>query len=174
MKIKKTNLGRQRGLTLIELAVVLVLVAIVILTTIKIVPQVQFSLAANELTQEIQEIRTAVLKWKSARPNYDGVTITKLCTAGRKLLNESICGAAGDGQGTVPWGGNYSVSAVTANKSQFVITIGGLPGLRVFELADSVAPMSSKECTSADSCTSIGVTGSGIDDFNAQITVDMR
>ncbi len=151
--------NRQRGLTLIEFAIAMVLAAMMILGAMKIVPNIQFSLSSSELTQEVNEIRTATISWKASRPGFSGVSIGALCTGGRQLLNISTCGTANDGVGAVAWGGNYSVAVNPSDASRFDVTIGGLPGNRIMELADMLAPLTRNRCSSADTCTTIAVTG---------------
>ncbi|MGR5448674.1 type II secretion system protein [Vibrio sp. PNB22_3_1] len=150
---------KQEGLTLIETAIVIVLMAVIVLGGMRIVPNIQFSIKASELTNEVNEIRTAAVKWKAARATFAGVDINTLCTGGRQLLTESTCGASNDGSVAVPWGGNYDLNVNPADASRFDVTIGGLPQNRVLELADSLAPFTYDRCSSADACLTAVATG---------------
>ncbi|MGR5347186.1 prepilin-type N-terminal cleavage/methylation domain-containing protein [Vibrio mediterranei] len=162
--LQKTYNGRavikrkSKGLTLVEAAIVLVLMSVVVLGAMKIVPNIQFSIDAASLQQEVNEVRTAAVNWKATRPNYTGLAITDLCTAGRQLLNVSTCGTGNNGQGAAPWGGNYTV-APASDPSFVTVSVTGLPNHRVLELADTLAPMTAERCTSADSCSTAVVTG---------------
>ncbi|ANO35627.1 hypothetical protein A6E01_20670 (plasmid) [Vibrio breoganii] len=152
---------RQGGFNLIELSVVMVLVGIVMLGSMKIIPNVMFSMDTSSLSAEVADVRTASISWKSSRPNFTGVGMAALCSSGRQLLTESICGTDGLGTAANPWGGNYTV-AVSTNVSQFDVTITNLPTERIYEIGDALAPISADRCSSSDSCSSLDISGSQI------------
>ncbi|WP_199438639.1 prepilin-type N-terminal cleavage/methylation domain-containing protein [Vibrio owensii] len=162
MRPQVVSLKKQAGLTLIEMAIVIVMAMIVILGGMKIVPEIQFSLNSSKLTQDINEIRTASLNWKASRPSFDGVAMSQICGSGRVLLAKSICGVSNDGTATAPWGGDYTVTANAGDKSILEISVDGLPNHRIFDLGDTLAALTRDRCTSVTGCASATVSGESI------------
>ncbi|EGQ9284274.1 type II secretion system protein [Vibrio parahaemolyticus] len=160
MRPQVVSLKKQAGLTLIEMAIVIVLAAVVILAGMKIVPSIQFSLSASKLTQDVNEIRTAALNWKGSRPNFVGVGMDKLCGSGRVLLPQSICGVSGTpGTASAPWGGDYEIAVDPSDASVMIISIDKLPNQRVLELGDTLAAMTRDRCVDVEACNSATVAG---------------
>ena len=156
-----TNKKNQRGLTIIESGIVLLVIALFILGTVKGAPELFFMLKKSELKTEVVEIRNAAQAWKGMKPTFTGIAIPTLCSTTRKALNENTCGSSSDGKTANPFGGDYTL-AVGANKSQVVLDITAVDADRIDELADELAPLTADRCVAFDGCATISVTGSSI------------
>lgn len=154
------NKKKQGGYTIIELAVGVGIVALLIVIAFAALPTVMFKVNSTRLASDVNNIRGEVVAWKGyGRPSYDTIEISTLCSATRKALPTSICGADGDGASANPFGGNYTIAVNSSNKGRFDITVTGVPADKLDILADQLAPQTADSCESATGCSSITATG---------------
>lgn len=113
-----------------------------------------------QFTTDVSDIINATRDWKKARPNFEGVTLQKLCTI--TDLSDSICGLSGDGKSTNSFGGDWSVS-VNASKGMFDIK-ATLPNDtdRIADIADTMAPSTRSGCIEADGCSTLTTSTSSV------------
>ncbi|OLF56815.1 hypothetical protein BTN33_22780 [Aeromonas veronii] len=158
----KNNLKYQGGFSLLELMVVLAIVAIIAIGIMALKNDTVYSSKHNDLVSQAQTVSVATDRWQKRRPNKTGVSMTVLCAAGARYLDDSVCGTAGDGKKSNVFGGDISVAANSANPSLVDITLSGLPADNITDIADALAAISNGRCQSATGCSSITVTGSSV------------
>ena len=110
-----------------------------------------------QFSTDVSNIISATRDWKKRRPNYEGVSLEKICVV--TDLSDSICGLSGDGKSTNSFGGDWTVS-VNASKGLFDI-VATLPNDtdRLADIADTMAPSTREGCIEAAGCSTIS-TGS--------------
>lgn len=160
MNQQKTR-RHQGGFTMVELLIVLAIMAVLILGVMTVRNETRYSSQVKTLQDNVSEITSGVQRWQKARPNLTGVSMEELCETGRTLLTPAVCGTADNGSSANPFGGDYTVTANT-NPSQFDLAISGLPTDRINDIADTLAPMTAARCNTADSCSSIVVSGTSV------------
>ncbi|OCH46967.1 hypothetical protein A6E02_19720 [Aliivibrio fischeri] len=113
-----------------------------------------------QFTTDVSDIINATRDWKKARPNFDGVSLKKICDI--TDLSDSICGRSGDGKSTNSFGGDWSVS-VNSSKGLFDIK-ATLPNDtdRIADIADTMAPSTRSGCIEADGCSTISTSTSSV------------
>ena len=152
--------NKQRGAASADMLIWATLIIAALVFVVSGVPKIRYALNVSALQSDISTISDATYRWKKMRPNYTGVSINKLCT--QNYLSTSICGDTGDALSTNPFGGDWTV-APNANKGLYDITftVPNDPD-RMFDLADTVAPMTRSQCTEADKCTTLTKTADAI------------
>lgn len=150
------NKKKQGGYTIAELVVGVGIVSLLIIIAFAALPTVNFKINSSRLASDVNSIRGEVVAWKGyGRPSYDTIKITTLCSASRKALPTSICGASSDGKSANPFGGDYTVTVNKLNKGRFDITVTNVPSDKLDILADQFAPQTAGSCESANPCSSI-------------------
>lgn len=157
---KKSSLS-QKGAMIMDNMVAVGFILLLLGGVVWGIPKVSHGLKVTQFQTQEASITSAAIAWKKARPNYSALSgITKLCE--RQLLDKSICGASNDGKATNPFGGDWNV---VGSNGKFTVT-AGLASLdptedngRILDLADTMAPSTKANCSSADACSSISVTG---------------
>jgi prepilin-type N-terminal cleavage/methylation domain-containing protein len=133
-----TRIDRQSGFTLIEIAIVIGVVAIMALTVVQFGHVVTTGGKVTTLTKQLQQITAASLNWNSAHYNYNGISFSTL--EGQKLLPPGFS-AAGN-----PFGGGFTL---TGNGSSFTITADGIPdSATCLQIMDKI----SRDTLTAPSC----------------------
>nr|WP_012219815.1 hypothetical protein [Vibrio sp. 23023]ABX77003.1 Hypothetical protein BMSA_0053 [Vibrio sp. 23023] len=142
-----------RGAASIDTLITAGFIAAVVLFVLSLSPKVIYEYHVAKFTADTSTISNAAERWKSLRPNFDGVTMSKLCTD--NYLDASICGSTKDGKSTNPFGGDWTIAANT-NKGLYDIT-GTLPNDtdHLNELADKMAPTTRAHCVDATSCATL-------------------
>lgn len=154
--------NRRKGVTLVELGLYMVAAIGLLMSGVFVWGEVQFRTSKTDLVRDIQEINSAADSWKFYRSNYTGVSMAVLCAEGQQGIGKKVCGGVGgSGANTNPFGGSYTIE-VGANVSQKKATATNLPADRIKELADTLAPLTADECTSADGCGTLQVNGTTI------------
>ncbi|HFQ5086707.1 TPA: hypothetical protein ACGUVT_004320 [Vibrio vulnificus] len=154
---------KQRGALSAELAMVAVVVVLALIFIVSQAPNLLFKINEMRFLSQANEIAQETLLWKKGRPNFDGVTITKVCQEG--ALSKSICGTTNDGKNTNPFGGDWSITVNTRSKGLFDV-LATVPdakdALRIPSLANSVAPSTRGNCTEASGCTTLVTTANSL------------
>lgn len=150
--------NKQRGAMLLDNMIAVGFVAVVLIGIVASIPKISYMMNLTEFQKQEAEIASATVSWKKKRPNYTGVSMILLCD--RQLVSKSICGTAGDGKLSNPFGGDWTVTGVGGHY-QVTATLTNLDGEtgRLWDVADSMAPSTRLQCSSADGCGSI--TGAG-------------
>lgn len=153
--------NKQRGALSAELAMVLGVVVIALIFMVSQAPNFRYKINETRFLSQANDIAQETVAWKKARPNFEGVTITKVCQEGS--LSKSICGASNDGTATNPFGGNWSITANAGSKGLFDVT-ATLPedAHRIPSLANSIASSTRANCNEADGCSTVTTTASAI------------
>lgn len=155
--------NRNKGLTIIEGAIVLLMAILVYIMATKGWNELSYRYKKYQLTNQISEINAGAEAWRGNRSNFSGVTMTKLCASGQQSVSEQTCGGVGgSGTSSNSFGGNFTIAANTGNLSQKNIAVTGLPAERINELADSFAALTVNQCASAEDCDSLSVSGTTI------------
>ena len=154
----------QRGAMVMDNMIAVGFIAMLLIGIVASIPTINHKLSASQFQKQEAEIASAAVSWKKQRSNYDGLTSLKvLCD--RQLLDKSICGSAGSGAASNPFGGDW---AIKGTKGTFAVTavLANLDATkdlgRILDLKDTMAPSTRMQCSSADGCTSLGGTGNTI------------
>lgn len=134
MKTMKSIPGKQKGFTLVELIVVLVIGAVVIMFATQQINRARSSSAETQLINEVSVLRVGANNWKGTRPNYSGVACDDLVTDEYVEVPWTNC------TGVNPQGGNYTVAANSSNSSDLTITATGLGETFCNRVARSLEP----------------------------------
>lgn len=153
--------NKQRGAMSFEAIVVAGFVTLALVAVISQVPNMITKWDKFNFSKQAGEITESVRSWKKMRPNFDGVTIAKVCADGE--LSKSVCGSANDGKSTNPFGGDWTLAANATTKGFFDLT-GTLPGgsEHIASLADSMAASTRGNCIEASGCATIKTTANSI------------
>ncbi|MDN3683201.1 hypothetical protein QWZ04_23115 [Vibrio tapetis subsp. quintayensis] len=153
--------NKQRGAISLEAIIILGFVTLALIAVISQVPNLITKFDKFMFNRQAGQITESVRSWKKMRPNYDGVTIPKVCADGE--LSKSVCGTANDGKGTNPFGGDWTLTANAATKGFYDLT-GTLPGgsEHIASLADSMAASTRGNCIEASGCATIKTTANSI------------
>lgn len=155
---------RQRGAMVMDNMIAVGFIAMLLIGIVASIPTINHKLSVSQFQKQEAEIASAAVSWKKQRSNFDGLAdISTLCS--RQLLDKSICGDSGDGVAANPFGGDWGI---VGTKGTFTVT-AALANLdasadngRILDLADTMAPSTRMQCSSADGCTSIAVTGNSL------------
>ncbi|MGR5307700.1 hypothetical protein [Vibrio mediterranei] len=159
--MKPTMKNKQRGAAIMDNLIASSFIALAIIFVISQAPKLMYQWNKIQFQTQAADIVAATQSWKKLRPNFDGVTITKVCQDGQ--LSKNVCGSSNDGVATNPFGGNWTVVVDTASKGLFKIT-GTLPSDadRVSSLADTMAPTTRSACIEASGCSTLSTTANSI------------
>jgi len=134
----------------------------ILVLTVLIYPRISAAKNIGSFQVDEASIASATERWKKARSNYTGVSISVLCAQNILPKGGTICGSTNTGANTNPFGGNWTVAAAK-NPGLYTIT-GTLPNDPnvIAELADAMAPITRANCQSATSCSTIAVTATSL------------
>lgn len=149
------SLKKQRGALSAEAIMYTVFIVIGLIFIAAQAPNIMYKINEARFLSQANEIAQEANAWKKARPNFDGVTITKICE--ETSLSKNICGDDDDGSATNPFGGDWSVD-VNDSKGLFDVT-ATIPDTkdqeRITSLANSVAPSTRAQCYEATDCETV-------------------
>ncbi len=149
------SLKKQRGALSAEAIMYTVFIVIGLIFVAAQAPNIMYKINEARFLSQANEIAQEANAWKKARPNFDGVTITKICE--ETSLSNNICGDDDDGTATNPFGGDWSVD-VNDSKGLFDVT-ATIPDAkdqeRITSLANSVAPSTRAQCYEATDCETV-------------------
>ncbi|MFA0011963.1 hypothetical protein AB4391_01255 [Vibrio lentus] len=153
--------NKQRGAAIMDNLIAVGFMALGLIFIMGQVPTMQYQWNKIQFQTQTSEIVRSVGAWKKARPNFEGIDITKVCEDGE--LSDSICGTSNDGKATNPFGGDWSVTVNSGSKGLFDLT-GTLPSDpdRVVSLSNTMAPATREGCIEASGCSTISTTGNSI------------
>jgi prepilin-type N-terminal cleavage/methylation domain-containing protein len=114
------NLSNQRGLTLIEVMVAIVIGVVIVGLVVQKLSRGDEAKFAKAVFDDIAMVNAAAKSWRGTAYNYAGVTMADLTAA------EILPAAWGNGAGVNPKGGNYTIAPTGANNSQILVTATGL------------------------------------------------
>ncbi|PKG68621.1 prepilin-type N-terminal cleavage/methylation domain-containing protein [Pseudoalteromonas sp. GutCa3] len=121
MNISSMNqLKKQRGFTLVELVIVLVVIAGLTIVLLPKIQQVMGLGDAAKLKAQVSEIQSGALLYKQREMVFTGIDMETLDDQG------FISDRMGDGVAINPWGGDYSVESNSSNATQYIITVDGI------------------------------------------------
>ncbi len=154
--------NKQRGASTVDVMIAAGFIIGAILLTVMIVPKVQDAMTISSFQRDASTIQSGVLRWKKARSNYTGVTLTEICNQNILTKGGTICGTSNNGQATNPFGGNWTVRA-NSNPGLFdiVATLPNNPD-SIAEVADTMAPITRGNCQSATPCTTLTKTSTSL------------
>ncbi|GIU51290.1 hypothetical protein TUM4438_40390 [Shewanella sairae] len=154
-----TFTNKQRGASTVDVMIAAGFIIGAILLTVMIVPKVQDAMTISSFQRDASTIQSSVLRWKKARSNYTGVTLSEICNQNILTKGGTICGTSNNGQATNPFGGNWTVRA-NSNPGLFdiVATLPNNPD-SIAEVADTMAPITRGNCQSASGCATLQATG---------------
>ena len=109
----------QRGAMTVDVMLVSGFVILALIYIISKGPTIAYAWNKIMFTTDVSSIISSTRDWKKSRPNFDGVSLQKICDI--TDLSESICGTTGDGKSTNSFGGDWTVT-VNASKGLFDIT----------------------------------------------------
>ncbi|AIW17495.1 type II secretion system protein [Vibrio tubiashii] len=154
------NKRKQGGFTLIEMAFVVAIIAILGAAGLYTLPQIFGDTALSNLQQEVTDVSTAAYKAKKNRPNYKNLDMKKLCDDG--YLKDKYCEGT-PGVGVNSFGGDVIFTPHPTNFALRNIKVTIPNDLsRINEIADTLAPQSRNKCTSASGCTTLTIAGNAI------------
>ncbi|GBK99868.1 hypothetical protein VH1709_contig00039-0024 [Vibrio harveyi] len=105
---------------------------------------------------DVTEMRAATDAWVGGIPDATGVSLTEICKEGYGYSKAAWCRVN-------QYGGTYTVTVNTSNKSLIDVVISKVEKENVNALANRLATMSAERCIKADaSCSSVKVTTNNI------------
>lgn len=161
-RLRRTSLPQhQKGAAIMDNLIAVGFVGLALIFVLSQAPKMKYQWNKLQFQLETAEIVNATNSWKKARPNFDGVTINKVCADGELGIN--ICGTKNDGVSTNPFGGNWTVAPNAASKGLFDVT-GTLPddADHVASLSDTMASSTRGNCIEATNCATISVVDNAI------------
>lgn len=143
----------QRGAMSVDALLITGFVIMALLFIISQGPTLAYKWNKIQFSTDVSNLINATRDWKKRRPNYEGVSLEKICTV--TDLSDSICGLSGDGKSTNSFGGDWSVK-VNSSKGLFDI-MATLPNdtERLADIADTMAPSTRGGCIEAAGCKTI-------------------
>lgn len=155
--------NKQRGALSAELIMVVVFVVLGLIFIVSQSPNLLYKINEMRFVAQANEIAQETVLWKKARPNFDGVTIAKVCADGS--LSKNICGNSNDGKATNPFGGDWSLAVNTRSKGLFDLT-ATIPDAndqkRITSLGNSIANSTRGNCSEAAGCTTLATTANSL------------
>jgi len=154
--------NKQRGAVTTDVLIGAAFIIGVLVLSLMLYPRITGAKNISSFQADAATIASATERWKKARSNYTGASISVLCTQNILTKGGTICGSANNGVGTNSFGGDWTV-APAANAGLYVVT-GTLPNDPdvILELADAMAPTSRGNCQSATGCSTITTTGTSV------------
>ncbi|MFA0249475.1 hypothetical protein AB4480_08140 [Vibrio sp. 10N.261.45.A4] len=161
-RLRRTSMPlRQKGAAIMDNLIAVGFVALALLFILSQAPKLKYQWNKIQFQMQSSEIVSATNSWKKSRPNFDGVTLNKVCLDGE--LDNSICGTANDGVATNPFGGNWSVNVNSASKGLFDVG-ATLPedSDRIPSLSDTMASSTRGNCIEAAGCSTIKASSNAL------------
>ena len=149
---KSPMLRKQKGFTLVEIAIVIVMGAVIVLTALEGVTVIQEKRKVSQAVTQVTQVYQAASDWRATRSSYTGISMTVLND--RKLLPSTIS----TGTSVNPWGGNISIAANGSNVGLVDITFTNVPTGVSSQLEDKLEPSSSGGNTASVSGTTVTVS----------------
>ncbi len=117
------KIRKSKGFTILEVLIVVALLGILVAAGSS---RLNNSNASESyiLQDDISSLSAGAVKWARGR-QYTGISVTVLCADG--YVEGLVCGAAADGVGGNPWGGDYTIAVNGANANRFDITSTVVP-----------------------------------------------
>lgn len=146
MNKKLQNMKKQKGFTLIELMIVLI---IIVGLTITLWPQIEQGMGIGDAAKaraQISEIQNGAGLFKQRNNVFTGVSMTVLDSQGY------VSDRMADGTARNPWGGNYSIAADATDATRYTVTVTGIQN------PDIGAQLAADYATSAVSAAFSGTT----------------
>lgn len=155
------SMKKQRGALSAEAIMYTVFIIVGLIFVAAQAPNLMYKINEMRFLSQANEIAQETNAWKKARPNFDGVTIKKVCE--ETSLSKNICGSSNDGVATNPFGGNWTVVVNTGSKGLYNVT-ATIPqdADRITSLANSVAPSTRAACYEATGCSTIAITSNSL------------
>lgn len=155
------SMKKQRGALSAEAIMYTVFIIVGLIFVASQAPNLMYKINEMRFLAQANEIAQETNAWKKARPNFDGVTIKKVCE--ETSLSKNICGSSNDGVATNPFGGNWTVAVNTGSKGLYNVT-ATIPqdADRITSLANSVAPSTRAACYEATGCSTITTTSNSL------------
>ncbi|CCN39735.1 conserved hypothetical protein [Vibrio nigripulchritudo FTn2] len=152
--------NKQRGAQLLEFNLVYLVIAGLVLAVLSIAPEIKYQWNLALFQWDANTIVSTAERWKKRRPDFNGLNIGKLCTEAN--LSKSICGSANNGQGTNPFGGNWTIGPAT-NKALISLT-GTMPNDtdRVTDISETMASGTRNKCIQVSGCSTIAKTSNSV------------
>lgn len=149
--------SKQKGAMSLEAMMIVSAVVVALLFIMSKGPAIMYKMNTMMFMSQAADIAQAT----QGRPNVALLTIPKLCE--RDALSEKICGAANNGLGTNPFGGDWVLKGNASSVSLIDLT-ATMPNdaNRVLDVADLMAPSTRAGCESADSCSTIKTSATSI------------
>ncbi|HIF9337777.1 prepilin-type N-terminal cleavage/methylation domain-containing protein [Photobacterium damselae] len=161
----------EKGFTLLELLVVLVVIAILTLVGMAVKPKVIGYMSNAEISAAVDAISTVapsyMLTAESPAP-----TMSQMCKD--RALSKRICGEHGDGTGSNPFGGDYKVGKSSAYPGHVTVTVTGIKSNVESVIVSNMIARSLEQCTDISRCNSAQITrSSGRNGSNTSIEIDV-
>jgi hypothetical protein len=149
--------SKQQGAMSLEAMMIVSGVVVALLFIMSKAPTIMYKINTMMFMSQAADIAQAT----QGRPNLASLTIPKLCE--RDALSEKICGAANNGMGTNPFGGDWVLKGNSSSVALIDLT-ATMPNdaNKVLDLADLMAPSTRAGCESADGCSTIKTSGTSI------------
>ncbi|NQY36327.1 MAG: prepilin-type N-terminal cleavage/methylation domain-containing protein [Alteromonadaceae bacterium] len=138
---KQQHIKMVKGFTLIELMIALM---IIVGLTITLWPQIEQAMGIGDAAKarvQISEIQNGAGLFKQRNNVFTGVSMSVLDAQGY------VSDRMADGTARNPWGGNYAISVVTEDTTQYMVTVSGIKN------SDIGAQLAADYATSAVSAT---------------------
>ncbi|CAK1764494.1 PilS-like protein [Vibrio crassostreae] len=160
MKRIRSNPNKQRGISLIDFIMYLILAVFLFLGIVKLYNMATAWSAQANTVSAVTQIKAGAEKVKSV--NHTGTSMSKVCSTGRNSVSSTICGDTRDGVGTNEYGGDYTLTVDSANMQRVKVGITNIDTQYIDDLADTLAKLSAGNCNSAASCATLAVSGNVI------------
>ncbi len=155
------SMKKQRGALSAEAVMITAFVIIGLIFVAAQAPNLMYKINEMRFLSQANEIAQETQAWKKARPNFDGVTITKVCE--ETSLSKNVCGSSNDGKSTNPFGGDWTISVNSGSKGLYDVT-ATVPedAERIPSLANSIAPSTREACYEADGCSTVTTSSNSL------------
>ncbi|MFM2588264.1 hypothetical protein AAFX28_07780 (plasmid) [Vibrio sp. TBV020] len=160
MKIHRSPSSRQKGVSLIDFVMYVILAVFVFLGIVKLYNLGVAWVKQSNTVAAVVQIKAGAEKVKSV--NHSDASMSKVCAASRNAVSSSLCGNSRDGVGTNEYGGNYTLTPNGANLQRVDIGVTNVDTQYIDDQADMLAKVSAGNCNSAASCPTITVSGNTI------------
>lgn len=142
--MSKQLLKKYRGIGLIELMLVLLIIVIIIFTATYYFRVTSENLKVTQAEEMINNIVQASYKWLEGNPNFAGINIDVLQSAGFLPANYD----------TNPWKGKVSIEASSPDNSKLLLKMEAIPTESCTNLVEKMNPAYSKDAACITSITS--------------------
>ncbi|HFD4007961.1 hypothetical protein [Vibrio harveyi] len=156
VELESKTAHAQSGAMIMDNMVAVGFISMLVIGIVASIPALTHKLNVTKFQSQVNEITNAAVQWKKQRPNFEGITLQKLCDY--DLINESLCSNTAKGAAINAFGGDFVLTAV---KGTYTLE-ASLPNLeaeqgRVNDLADTLAPITKYQCKDAGTMAGTGV-----------------